>query len=138
MTEERRLNSPAYQDLKHYGYGASLTGSDDPVVFISTGTEIDDAIINYILGSANIGNECYKTFISKRLITGIMIVFDVIPRNNLNTGIKIAKNPLRKLSFVQEVCQSFGVLVGKAATLEEASHHQLTTDSPTEHCENCY
>ena len=27
MTVEKRLNSPAYQDLKHYGYGASLTGS---------------------------------------------------------------------------------------------------------------
>ena len=27
LTEEKRLNSPAYQDLKHYVYGASLTGS---------------------------------------------------------------------------------------------------------------
>ena len=26
LTEEKRLNSPAYQDLKHYVYGASLTG----------------------------------------------------------------------------------------------------------------
>ena len=27
LTEEKRLNSPAYQDLKQYGYGASLSGS---------------------------------------------------------------------------------------------------------------
>ena len=27
LTEVKRLNSPAYQDLKHSGYGASLTGS---------------------------------------------------------------------------------------------------------------
>ena len=27
LTEEKRLNSLAYQDLKHYVYGASLTGS---------------------------------------------------------------------------------------------------------------
>ena len=56
-----------------------------------------------------------------------MTVFDVIPRNNLNTGIKIAKKPLRKLSLVQEDCQAFGVLVGKVATLEEAFHHPLIT-----------
>ena len=56
-----------------------------------------------------------------------MTMFDVIPQNNLKTGIKIAKKPHRKLSFVQEVSQAFGVLVGKAATLEEAFHHPFTT-----------
>ena len=53
--------------------------SDGPAVSISTGMETDHAIINDILGSANTGNECYKTFISKRLIIGSMTVFDVIP-----------------------------------------------------------
>ena len=104
--------------------------SDGPAVSISSGTEIDHATIKNILGSTNTGNECYKTFISKRLITGSMTVFDVIPRNNLNTGIKIAKKPLRKLSLVQEDCQAFGVLVGKAATLEEAFHHPLIFTVP--------
>ena len=56
-----------------------------------------------------------------------MTVFDVIRRNNISTGITKAKKPLRKLSLVQEDCQVFGVLVRKAATLEEAFHHPLTT-----------
>ena len=101
--------------------------SDGPAVSISTGAEIDHAIINDIFGSANRGNECYKTFISKRLITGSMTVFDVIPRNNLNTDMKIAKKPFRKQSLVQEYCQAFGVPVGKVATLEETFHHPLIT-----------
>ena len=56
-----------------------------------------------------------------------MTVFDVIPRNNFNTGMKIAKKPLCKQSLMQEDCQAFGVLAGKAATLEEAFYHPLIT-----------
>ncbi len=74
-----------------------------------------------------IGNEKYKAFVQSRLVEGKQSIFLPIKKLKLNTGLKVQKKTCSAVSVLKEDRQAFGVLVGKAATLEEAFTFPITS-----------
>eukprot|EP00795_Rhopilema_esculentum_P014823 gene14823-5939_t len=61
------------------GYGVNQFSSDHPKC-LSTGTEIDPAVVKNMLSASEIGNEAFSTFVSERLIEGSKSFFAPIKR----------------------------------------------------------
>ena len=101
--------------------------SNGPAVSIATGEEIDHDIIKNLSNAGYIGDDLYNIFVQERLVKGSKSLFDPITKNRIRTGLTKEKIVPKKVCLLQEDCQAFGVLVGKAAKLEEAFIYTLTT-----------
>ena len=101
--------------------------SEDAAKVICTGMAVDTKVIADVLDSPKIGNEKYKAFVQSRLVEGKESIFLPIKKLKLNTGLKVQKKTCSAVSVLKEDRQAFGVLVGKAATLEEAFTFPITS-----------
>ena len=72
---------------------------------LSTGTEIDPAVVKDMLSASEIGNEAFSTFVSERPIEGSKSFFAPIKRVKLNTGILAKKKTIKAASVLKEDCQ---------------------------------
>ena len=124
----KKLHAEHVSNLKKTlrGYGVNPFSSDHPKC-LSTGTEIDPAVVKDMLNASEIGNEAFSTFVSERLVEETKSFFAPIKRIKLNTGILAKKKTIKAASVLKEDCQAFGLLVSKAVSLEEAFCFPITT-----------
>ena len=101
--------------------------SDGPAKVICTGTEVDAKFIDDVLNAPSIGNERFKEFMKNRLVDGKESFFSPIKKLKLQTGIEKPKKTPKAVSILKEDRQAFGLLVSKAASIEEAFAFPITT-----------
>ena len=73
------------------------------------------------------GIERYKEYVNNRLVDGKESFFSPIKKLKLHTGIQKPKKTPKAVSILKEDRQAFGILVGKAASIEEAFAYPITT-----------
>ena len=101
--------------------------SDGPAKVVCTGAEVDARIICDVLNAPATGNERYKEYVKNRLFDGKESFFSPIKKLKLHTGIQKPKKTPKAVSILKEDRQAFGILVGKAASIEEAFAYPITT-----------
>ena len=103
--------------LLDYGIDPFGTGPSQNLV---TGKEIDGDLVKGLLGAAKTGNKAYLNFVNQRLVEGNKTLFNPIPKINLMTGMETKKRKSKEVSVLTEDKQAFGIIISKAASLEEA------------------
>ena len=89
--------------------------------------KVSENVVTAILESKNVGNAQLIKFTDERLVTGAKSFFDLISKNNIDTGMKKKKKETNEVSLLKEDRQAFGLLISKVETLEEAFKYPLTT-----------
>ena len=84
-----------------------------PLKTFPTGKEVHDDVTRHILSSADVGNDCAKTFVEKGLVKQEMSIFHKITRSKLNTGIKNLPKKPKPVGTLKEDTQGFGILSEK-------------------------
>ena len=94
---------------------------------ITTGEEIDLAVVYDMLHADAKGNEKHLQFSSEHLVNGTKGFFDPIKKLKLQTGVEKGKKTPRAMSLLKEDRQAFGLIIAKATSLEEAFEYQITS-----------
>ena len=110
--------------LLDYGIDPFGTGPSQNLV---TGKEIDGDLVKGSLGAAKTGNKAYLNFVNQRLVEGNKTLFNPIPKINLMTGMETKKRKSKEVSVLTEDKQAFGIIISKAASLEEAFKYPITS-----------
>ncbi len=105
----------------HDIYAADILARD-----ITTGKEIDEAILNDISRAADVSNSKFQEFVQQRFVKGEVDFFSPIKKNNLQTGLKAKKTENKKISILKEDRQAFGFILGKGADLHESFQYPIT------------
>ena len=107
-----------------YKYNFFSTG---PARAITTGKEIDFAVIGDLLSSNEKGNKCFQDFVQERLVSNQKSIFQKITKNKLKTGITKPPKILKPVEVLKENVQGFGVLAEQKTSLKEAFKYPITS-----------
>ena len=96
--------------------------ANEPLKTIITEKEVPNNVVQHMLLSADVGNECVKTFVEKQLVKQEISAFDKI-KNKLNTGIKeLPKKP----RLVEVLKEGFEILVAEGVPPNEGFIYPIT------------
>ena len=94
---------------------------------LSTGVEIDEAVVRDMLDAPAIGNALFKKFVHERLESNKTGYFDPIKKVKLNNGVEKKKPIPKAVTLLKEDRQAFGLIIGKSVSLQEAFKYPITT-----------
>ena len=93
---------------------------------ITNGKEAPNDVVQHMLSSAGVGNECMKTFVEKCFAKQDISVFNKITKNKLNTGIKKPSKTPKPVEALKEDVQGFGILAEKNVPLNKGFKYPIT------------
>ena len=112
------------EQLARYGVNPFSNGLPK---FLPTGEEIENTVVRDMLNAAAIGNTHYEAFVKERLSGHEKFFFEPIKRIKLNTGLVRAIKTPKAISILKEDRQAFGLIIAKAASLDEAFSYPITS-----------
>lgn len=98
-----------------------------PPKCLSTGVEIDKAVVRDMLDAPVIGNALFKTFVNQRLESNKRGLFDPIKRVKLSNGVEKEKAIPKAVTLLKEDRQAFGLIIAKSISSQEAFQYPITT-----------
>ena len=112
------------EKLRSYGVNPFAS---TPLRNVSTGEEIEEAIVHDMINAEVIGNAKFTEFVCTRLVHGEKDFFHLIKKTNLCTGMKKKKVIPKAVALLKEDCQAFGLIVSKAISIEKAFTYPITS-----------
>ena len=102
------------------------TPFEGPARNISTGIELDTAIVQGLIGVRSVGEEMHRIFYTDRVLSNTVDFFAPIKRSTIKTGLeKKQKAAAKALSVLREDRQALGLIVAKCHNKREAFSHCL-------------
>ena len=103
------------------------TPFEGPARILSTGSELEPAIVDGLIGARSVGEEMRRMFYTDRLLSSEVDYFAPIKRSTIKTGLeKKKKKAAKALSVLKEDCQAIGMIVAKCHDQREEFSHCLT------------
>ena len=93
---------------------------------ISTGIELEPAIVEGLIGARSVGEEMHRMFYTDRLLSSEVDFYAPIKRSTINTGLDKKEKAAKALSVLKEDRQALGIIMAKCHDNREAFSHCLT------------
>ena len=94
---------------------------------LATGEEIDESVRKDMVLAPVVGNRIFLSFLNQKLKTRNSSFYSPKKNPKLNTGIMKKKKSKKVLDVIKEDRQTFGVLIAKSVSLEEAFKFPITS-----------
>ena len=100
-----------------------------PARHFKTGIQIDQAVINGLLSSTQLGNGMFQEFVETRLkeVDDRISIFERVCNPKLKTGLEKPKKVPKIISSLKEDRQAFGAMTGRKMSPEELLSYPLTS-----------